>query len=244
MSQTQPHNHDGAEDCLDRATTALKDMRIPAGPPAELVDRTIAALWAAEFKTRKLQMRPFIKFAMAASIALIVGTVLFVAPPWGSHAAFADVLQKMQQVRTMRCKLTSTVTVLNMPNPVTQNATMIIADNRIRQDMGMVINVMDYQNGEALTLVPAQKQATRMHMDNVPKETANINILESFRAMQANQGKPIGQKQINGVAADGFRVDIDGQAQMQMTIWVDPKTRLPVELETIMEIPQLPKSQT
>src|SRR6185503_2384323 len=50
----------------------------------------------------------------------------------------------------------------------------------------------------------------------------------------------IGEKAIAGQPAQGFEVQHDNQ---QMTIWVDKKTRLPVEMEILLQLGELPPSK-
>src|SRR5690242_5188090 len=83
----------GDSDLLARATAALRDAPVPLGPDDMLLARTQTALASAALRERRRPMRTLFKFALAACLALAVGLLIFLAPPLGSHAAFAEVLQ-------------------------------------------------------------------------------------------------------------------------------------------------------
>ena len=55
-------------------------------------------------------------------------------------------------------------------------------------------------------------------------------LLAKSRGMKDNPFKPIGEKEINGKLATGFRSD---SAMGQFTIWGDPKTGHPVRVEAV-----------
>ena len=66
-------------DIVERATAALRYLRVPDGPSVDLLDQTLAAIDAAQSEpwhvafTRRLTMQAITKLALAAGIALFIG---------------------------------------------------------------------------------------------------------------------------------------------------------------------------
>jgi outer membrane lipoprotein-sorting protein len=248
--------HDKPDDAIvDRAASALRDHATPPGPSDELLATTLAAIRSADAAADRhpdahqtsigrslLTMKFVTKFAVAAVLALFVGALVWTGGPWGGQAAFADVLQKVQRVQSVRFKSVATVNLPNAPagTPRTIAMTMLMTSDRMRQDVpGMFSNIYDFKTGQSLAIIAAQKKAIRMKMENLPASIREQNVIEQFRAMRPEQGKSVGRKDVNGRPADVFDVVDAGQ---HMTIWADRETRLPVRMEVRVNIPSIPQS--
>ncbi|HZZ42647.1 MAG TPA: hypothetical protein VFE58_06895, partial [Tepidisphaeraceae bacterium] len=224
------------DDVVERAAAALRDVETPDGPSAELLADMLSAIRAKDSSKRRFwTMKTVTKFAVAAVLAVVIGVAAWTGAPWGGEPAFADVLEKVQQVHSVRF-----ISQVNMPGkPSSGDVTTLIVGSRMRQDIkGEFINMMDFKSGQVLTLMVPQKRAIKMNIEGRPKEFKDRDILEQFRNMQASAGKSIGKKEIDGKVADAYAVEENGQ---KLTIWTDPKTRLPVRMETKVDMPMLPK---
>lgn len=60
---------------------------------------------------------------------------------------------------------------------------------------------------------------------------ANVNILDQFRKFDPKTFTKVGEKTIGEIKASGFQSVNPVQTQ---TVWVDPKTELPIEMEMTM----------
>jgi outer membrane lipoprotein-sorting protein len=113
---------------------------------------------------------------------------------------------------------------------------------RMRQtnkEQGAVV-ISDLQIGKIVSLVPAQKKAYVIEFENIPEDQdqSEFNMFSSIRQhIQETQESDdasvefLGEKQINGLTAIGYHVQKPG---IDMTIWADPKTKLPVQMTNSM----------
>ena len=242
-------NHMGnGDDVLERATAALRDARVSDGPPPLVMQRMLCELRAAETgeritdssqlqKKRVLTMRFITRFAVAACIALAAGLLI-----WGvatrSSLAFAEVVEQVKQAKSVRFKATTTVQVPLMGKQVF-NSTMIISGNRMRQEMPQGISIFDMAAGEMISLQPATKQAFRVKMTNMPPNVKGMNLMEQFRVLKPENAKDLGTKEIDGRTLHGFGIE---QAGVKLTVWADPKTQAPVQIESAYDMPSIPST--
>src|SRR5688572_14190266 len=127
-----------ADDALARATAALRDVAVPDGPPPQLQADVLSALRSgrasSDSNRRRLTMNALVKLAIAAVIVLAIGSLLWVAPPWGSQLAFGDVLKKVNGAGSVTFKATTVVAIPNAPKQ-TIDSTIAISGNRMRQEL-------------------------------------------------------------------------------------------------------------
>lgn len=231
------------DDLLDRATAALRDADTPAGPEPALIDQTLLRLSQANaspteetHSRRILTMKGIIKLAIAACIALLVGLLVFNRPPDRSSLAFGAVLDRVQNVKTLRFKMES---VVQMPNGKEQVGTSVITctESRMRHELLNSVSLTDYEKGQMLILQPRDQRATRMTMQNIPPEQRDANLLAEFRKLTAEQGKSLGTKEFDGRTLHGFEI---AKGPQVMKVWADPETKLPVRIDSVMRSPTVP----
>ena len=239
------HNNPG-NDLLERAVSTLRDANVPKGPSPELVEQTLARMDGGIVSNqprlfrRIIHMKSITKLAVAAAIAIAFGGFSF----WGLHQrgasiAFAEVLKTVQRVHSVCFKGTSVVQVPGLPAQTVTTDIQVVDDGRMRQTIhpaGMVM-IWDWSQGRCLSLEPISKRATVMEIANMPAQQKPFNLLDVFRQLDAASGAPMEDKVIDGRVARGFKVVTPGQ---EMTIWADPQTRLPLEVEQTMKIGMLP----
>ncbi len=247
MFQQVTHKPDD-DDIVDRATASLRDAATPDGPSPELLANTMAAIRHAQaqrqtsIRRRFLNVKNLTRLSIAAVLSLFVGVLVYTGTG-GGGVAFAQVLEKVNRVHTVRLKA-----VVDLPKfppgvPKSTEMTMTIRDNRMRQEMPFGgVMIMDPTANQVLTLDPVRKVATRMSLHNAPKKGyEQQNVLEQFKRMGPEKGKPVGRKDIDGKPAEGFRVEQG--AGMVMTVWADPKSRLPVRIEATMDNAMIAKTE-
>jgi hypothetical protein len=237
-------------DVLERAVSVLRDVNVPDGPPPEIVEQTLARLGAGmdsrpvHLHRRIISMRLRTMLAVAAAVVIVFGSVSF----WGLHPrgsmAFGDVLKNVLSVHTVQFKQTTIIQVPNLGTQTVTSDTIIVESGRMRQTIspsagmpGGTVMIWDYGQGRCLTLDPQNKRATILEMSNMPQEQKSQNLLEQFRQLNEKAGTPIGEKQIAGRLTKGFKV---GAPPMEMVIWADVETRLPVLIEATMKTGLLP----
>jgi hypothetical protein len=108
------------------------------------------------------------------------------------------------------------------------------------------VSISDDVSGKLLTLMPATKTAMVMTSKGQAKDQPPNEPFFRLRALLAKNRdpkdtpfKPIGDKEINGKQATGFRSE---SAFGQFTLWGDPKTGHPVRVEAVWS--GTPRSET
>jgi hypothetical protein len=232
---------DTADALLDRLTVSLRNTNVPDGPDEATLASTIAALRSSPISLkRKFTMKPALKFAIAACLVLAAGILFFVVPLTRDNVAFANILEQVNQSRSVRFNATIKMT---MPDKKEQTveAKMALLGNRLRQELPGMVSIMDFGKGEALTLIVKEKIAMRIKVENLPPEVKRANLFEEFRQMKPGDAKDIGEKEFDGRKLHGFLVEKSGAST---TVWADPKTKEPVRVEASFEMPSIAKSTT
>ncbi len=189
-----------------------------------------------DFQTlrRKIMKSPVTKLAAAAVIliAALIGIHQFGA----STPAFADIVRPLLTARTATYKMT--VNMKDVPAQTIEG--MFMEPSRLRQVMpGGVIQIFGMPQGQMITLMPAEKKAMIIEMENAPGDKqGQSNMFHAIRkliqAAQENENESvefIGEQKIDGVNAIGYHVENIG---MDMNVWADAKTLMPVRIEYSM----------
>jgi hypothetical protein len=214
---------DSSSDPLALATAALRETPIPDAP-MEAIAR--AQRIGADVRSRWI-LRPR-NFAWAAVIgSVIIGVIFFVAMPRPKDLAFADVVRAIDQTHTFTGKLS-----LAMPGTgIRFNVDVFVKGPAARVDSPMFVAIFDQQGGEVVTLFPLIRQAAKVETGPTPKYFDIYSILRGFDP--ASQ-KIIGEKTVEGRKLKGLRLSGSSAASEvagMCTFWVDPETKLPVQLE-------------
>jgi outer membrane lipoprotein-sorting protein len=226
---------------LHQHIDALRDEPIPDGPSANVLTKTQAILGLAmEAPTDRIVIgrRSFAERIVAMTLFKRIAAILFITlgavalyVAWQTFntttVAFADVAQKLNNARTL--VYTSTVTLPGKP-PVTMRNLHASGGRTRIESPGGPVSITDGRS--SLLLDPNLKTATRLDFG---KALPTTDFASAFGHLAKTGGDPIGQKTFDGVVARGFRADAGG---IPMTIWADPKTALPVQVETITPMAQ------
>jgi len=97
--------------------------------------------------------------------------------------------------------------------------------------MGGYVSVMDSVQGKALSIIPAREQFIEMDMSNLPDDQGQnqLSVVEKLRSLPDRADEELGTREIDGRTVQGFSVTEEG---VTYTVWIDPKTRELVEIET------------
>ncbi|MHC4310277.1 MAG: hypothetical protein ACYSSN_10055 [Planctomycetota bacterium] len=224
---------------LPATTSAELDERVLGnvmGTLEELKKKTSAAIgpniWRIIMKSRITKL--------AAAAVIIIAVILglnFIGGPSKSGLVFADVVRPILTARTVVFDVImgegENVTITKVMNMGTQRirGEVLSADGKTVQ----VIVIVDYDTSQMLQLIPSQKTAVLIELKDIPETEKPENVLETMRNIITElqndpdvSVEPLGEKEIDGQIATGFRATgPDGE----LTVWANPETGLPIRFE-------------
>ncbi len=176
----------------------------------------------------------FRRMLAAAAVLLVAGGLFawLLSSPSAVPVAFAQVKEAVKTEGPLTCRQTTKV-----KGEVEETITMKIAPDgrcRIDQEDGSY-TIMDPVKHRALVVDPGQKQARLMLGLNTP----SLNLYELLSRLPDDAAaRPLPGKKLDGREVLGFEVPVSCKEgclkgkNITLTVWADPKTRLPVRIET------------
>lgn len=201
----------------------------------EQASQSIPSFWhRANQQGREIMRRPVSRYAacFAAAVLVLAGWILLHQEKTAS-ASFYEFANSLVTAKSARFKME--VTIPGQPN-VKADA-LYLAPARMRQTMPGLISISDMQAGKMVTIKPEEKKAMVVTLTGRGKVEGQVDVFERLRAILADKAradeslKPIGEKDIKGRRALGFREDTP---MATLTIWGDPETGLPLQIATVM----------
>ena len=231
-------DHPPVDGPLDRALDALRSTPTPEGPSAETLDRALAAALAASAprpRNRRTLMFTTLKLAAAALIGAFALSHL-ATPPAGAASPYTEAARKLRAARTLSFVSTYTFDLPGMDKPMVLKMKMLFkAPNRARTEAdGGVIAVVDGATGRLLMLDPKAKTAVLME-SKAPAAGPGGDASTGLRELAEKEGKPVGKREVGGIEAQGYRVEI--LPGHEWTVWVDPKANHPVRVDIKADLP-------
>jgi outer membrane lipoprotein-sorting protein len=204
---------------------------------------------------------PITKLAVAAVITIAAITGVSMWRSTGSGVVLADVLAQVQQITAYMYQMTLTISGKGPTGqPMNQNmeATILFAqDNGMKLTMGTV----DPNSGKIVgaetyllprekaiySIMPEQKMYMRMDLDDTLLERErqqNNDPGEMLKQILACKYESLGRSRINGVEVEGFETTdpnyLGGvMGAVDVKIWIDVKTQLPVQSEMDMQMGEM-----
>lgn len=191
-------------------------------------------------KTTKLAI-----VAMVIIVALI-GINQFGGSIDGASVAWAEVIEKIEQVPTVTYKMTSVISFPGTNREMSTKSDVYdggAQGNRIDIYMNGELAMQKFllpEQGFAYSIQPRQKQFTRFELtdeqatmkEDIPRQWVKVILSENYAEL--------GPGNINGVDVEGIEVHnskLMGVDEGVVRLWVDVKTNLPVrfELEGMMK---------
>jgi outer membrane lipoprotein-sorting protein len=253
MENSKDFHHDDSPR-LRRAVDAVLLDPIPDDLPPDRVAQLLAVVRHAAERPypitifgRIKNMRPRTRIAVAASIVITVfGLASWLVPGGGTALAFGDIVEALNNVHSATWRST---TVVKYKEPQGKTVTwsevgMFLTPSHERveticdgQETSRAIRIVDGQKDGMIVLSPTMKTAIVMNIKNVPEENPFGRTFQGLREMvaDAQSGKGgnverLGVETIDGRPAEGFRFQL---ATIEVKIWADPNTLLPIRVENI-----------
>jgi len=238
---------------VERAMSAVVSdgqRRLTAGARAEVIH---PSLLARSLKNWRWIMRSRVsRVAAAVVLAVAIGGVTLWFHAGGSTPAFADFIAPILEAKTARFKLTAEVK--GPPATTITSEVMVLDAARSRQETEMTaqgttneeklnkakwVMITDWGRGKGISFDTGTKRAMVITLAHQSKEQiGQQDIFGWFRSVLLDardkpdvKREPLGEKEIDGRRAIGFRVSNSG---IVITLWGDPKTGLPVRAEMTM----------
>ena len=228
-----------AEDVLERAVCAIQEAGVPPGPPANLIETTLAAMSAplpphtkpTSFFTRKLLMRSLLATASVAAMAFVAVFLSIEFTP--NSYAYADAVKQLRSARTL--VYTSLIYTEGNPEPIKVKC-YVAADGRQRHEMGSAnVSIMDENHQLRLMLSVDSKTAfvTKPDEPSIVDETSprfsTRDWIEQLASLGDKPDKELGIRLLDGQSVIGFEAS---QGIHKFTIWLDAHSKQLVRIES------------
>lgn len=220
------------DDPLARAEAAFRRTPVPEGPAEAIIARTLAALKKAESDTNPLPRKRTLLMTMkiAAAVMATAGGVFYLAAVRSTEAAtFAEAAQKLRDAHILVYRMTTESPDLKTPMRM---RALFKEPNLFRSEVdGGIVSVVDGVQGKQLILNPTNKDALLLEGKAPQASPApGVGLPGRLRQLTEGDAKLIGDKPIGEVNARGYLVK-NKELGTEMTVWVDPGTRLPIRME-------------
>jgi len=178
---------------------------------------------------------PVTKLAAAAVIiiAVLIGLHYSGDSISITSTAYADVVERLHNARTLTFTVETTTPVEGMPSMKVEIAFKEPGYMRMTAPGGYV-SVMDYVQEKGITILPPRKQFIEIEMSNLPNDPAQqqFEAIEKLRTLPDRADEELGTKEIDGRVLQGYRVT---EENVINTVWIDPQTRelVIVEMEFV-----------
>ncbi len=171
------------------------------------------------------------KLAAAAVIAIAVLLGFhFVGSPFGSSVTFAQVIQPILNANSAILDL-----VIGVDDPNTPVIHDMVMGSRIRRTTSNIrnnVSIIDLQSGRILNLDETKKEAAYIGLKGLPSIPTYLDTLKTLITTLQNTPtmvvEELGVKQMDGRKVVGF---VAKHPNMEVTIWADAKTGLPLRIE-------------
>ena len=176
------------------------------------------------------------------ALTLLVVLALWMIPYSGPQALAVDqVVDNFVKAKTARFDLT--VSMAGLPD---QKWTAYYrSPGQFRQELGdAAVIITDWDQAKSVTLNPAVKQATVINFKGLTPEKKQNGAMNDFEKVRDalikavsnsnTQVETLAPKNFNGVNAVGYTFNSGPQ---KLTVWADPKDKLPVQIESIVSGP-------
>jgi outer membrane lipoprotein-sorting protein len=235
-------NHQPTLDTLDQATAALRDTAIPAGPPAELMVATLAAIDSqhthnkptpSSVQSRRKQMFRYIGYgtATAAAVGLLAVVGVISARP-APAALVTEALDNVQKAKSYRH-----VTKMTFDGKTMFEMRMYKQGDWMRFEGNDIAIVVD-KKGNAVQFDHANKTVKRLDLDQIAKDQPKLSdemksLMDKLRDRKGEGVERIGEETLDGKVTTVYTlkdVKLAGTTG-DWKVWVYPKLKLPVRME-------------
>ena len=171
--------------------------------------------------------------------AMLVAGIVWLVYSGGTTAfALEEVVENLTNARTARFDMTVRVT----GQPEQTMKAYYLRPSHFRQELANgYVNITDWAAGKMIGLDPQSKQATVINLSHVSDDARHRSQMNQFELTRDLlriaiddpniEVESLGEQRLDSRRTIGFRLCTQTQP---MTVWVDPETKFPVQIETTM----------
>ncbi|MHC4572735.1 MAG: hypothetical protein ACYS76_01155 [Planctomycetota bacterium] len=191
----------------------------------------VSFFWRTIMKSRMTKLAA----AAVIVIAVMIGLNQSIGPIGVTSTAFAEVMEPLLTARTATFKLT-----VKVEGGPTQTADgMFMEPGRMRQSSPQgATTIVDLHQGKMMVLIPAMNRAIVYELVNMQEDPGELNLFLEIRRriLEAKEAEDesvefLGEQEVEGQAAIGYHVK---KAGVDITIWADAETKIPIIMENTM----------
>jgi len=181
---------------------------------------------------RIIMKSPITKLAAAAVIIIGVLTVMyFVGSPFAATVTFAEVIEPIFNAKTA---ILDIIIGQEGQGPVIHDQIKGSLIRRTMSNMEDIVSIIDLEAGRILTLTVSKKEAAYVDLKGLPSMPNYMdtlrNVISELQDTPHFVVEELGEQEIDGQRVIGFRAK---HPKVEITIWADPETALPVRIEQI-----------
>jgi outer membrane lipoprotein-sorting protein len=180
--------------------------------------------------------------AAVTLLALAIGSNLLLDR--STAQAFNKFAETLVAAKTARFQMEERIA--GQPKEVTQAYYLAPGRYRLEEQSGDVVNIFDSTAAKMVSVNRSEKRVRVVNFKKAPTDKKVENDFERLRELLSKsrdakdaQYQRLGEKEINGRRAVGFRCD---SPATEVTLWGDPATGYPVRIETVWG--GLPRTET
>lgn len=167
---------------------------------------------------------------LAAAAVIIVAAVLVVYPFVRGTPTFAQVIKPILNAQTVVFDII--VGEESSGGPVIHDEVMGSRIRRTLSNLPGVVSIIDLESSKILSLTAPTKEAVYIDLTDLPSIPNYMeklrNLITRLQESPEFRVEELGQQNIAGQKLLGFRAK---HPKIEITIWADPKTALPVRIE-------------
>jgi outer membrane lipoprotein-sorting protein len=221
------------QDMLARLADAFVEQAVPAGPSESVKERLKSTL---EQRSKRLAVFQPVStwrgstmqkvMSIAAVLAVIAIGALVATRPGNSGSAFAAMIDRINEIRTVRFDMRSEVKDANEDAHFLSTVTLAKPWARFEStvDGQKMIRITNANDGKTLTLFENSKKAKLGSSKGRP---ALSDLVDKLRNLPKQGAEFLGKESAGGVEALKYRQETKGD---YYTVWIDPATNLPVQM--------------
>jgi outer membrane lipoprotein-sorting protein len=252
-------------DLVQQAVDAVNQAPIPNGPSEALIRQTLEHIADETPQSkpniileRMKKMKPIGKVA-AAAIVIIGISMLFLFTSTPGNIALADVYARVQQAQAFMYKMSMTMTGTFMEGTPPQNMESegtVTVSTEYGMKMQNTMHLLDQDKTmiQEMYILPAEKKMVQV----MPSEKAYMTMTfsedllekmkeqnndprDTIKKMLESEYTDLGFSEIDGIKVQGFQTNDPAYAggmvdDINVSVWVDAKTWLPVRSEFSMKM--------